>query len=108
FSTNTTKPMKSFCSPWLRPCAKNTARWFQRDFVLQIDDPGLPDRWDMIKPEPTVEEYRKFAKLRIEAVNHALRHSGREGALPPLLGQLARSAYSRLAAGTHRRSGSRG
>jgi 5-methyltetrahydropteroyltriglutamate--homocysteine methyltransferase len=41
-------------------------------FVLQIDDPGLPDWWDMIKPEPTVEAYRKFAKLRIEAVNHAL------------------------------------
>ncbi len=41
-------------------------------FVLQIDDPGLPDWWDMIKPEPTVEEYRKFANLRIEAVNHAL------------------------------------
>ena len=41
-------------------------------FMLQIDDPGLPDWWDMIKPEPTVEEYRKFAKLRIEAVNHAL------------------------------------
>jgi 5-methyltetrahydropteroyltriglutamate--homocysteine methyltransferase len=42
-------------------------------FVLQIDDPGLPDWWDMIKPAPTVEAYRKFAKLRIEAVNHALR-----------------------------------
>jgi 5-methyltetrahydropteroyltriglutamate--homocysteine methyltransferase len=41
-------------------------------FVLQIDDPGLPDWWDMIKPKPTVEAYRKFAKLRIEAVNHAL------------------------------------
>jgi 5-methyltetrahydropteroyltriglutamate--homocysteine methyltransferase len=41
-------------------------------FVLQVDDPGLPDWWDMIKPEPTVEEYRKFAKLRIDAVNHAL------------------------------------
>jgi 5-methyltetrahydropteroyltriglutamate--homocysteine methyltransferase len=41
-------------------------------FVLQIDDPGLPDWWDMIKPEPSVQAYRKFAKLRIEAVNHAL------------------------------------
>jgi 5-methyltetrahydropteroyltriglutamate--homocysteine methyltransferase len=41
-------------------------------FVLQIDDPGLPDWWDMIKPKPTLEDYRKFAKLRIEAVNHAL------------------------------------
>jgi 5-methyltetrahydropteroyltriglutamate--homocysteine methyltransferase len=41
-------------------------------FVLQIDDPGLPDWWDMLKPEPTIEAYRKFAKLRIDAVNHAL------------------------------------
>jgi 5-methyltetrahydropteroyltriglutamate--homocysteine methyltransferase len=41
-------------------------------FVLQIDDPGLPDWWDMLKPEPSVEEYRKFARLRIEAVNRAL------------------------------------
>jgi 5-methyltetrahydropteroyltriglutamate--homocysteine methyltransferase len=41
-------------------------------FVLQIDDPGLPDWWDMIKPAPTVEAYRRFAKLRIDAVNHAL------------------------------------
>jgi 5-methyltetrahydropteroyltriglutamate--homocysteine methyltransferase len=41
-------------------------------FVLQIDDPGLPDWWDMLKPEPSVEEYRKVARLRIDAVNHAL------------------------------------
>jgi 5-methyltetrahydropteroyltriglutamate--homocysteine methyltransferase len=41
-------------------------------FVLQIDDPGLPDWWDMLKPEPSVEEYRKFARLRIDAVNRAL------------------------------------
>jgi 5-methyltetrahydropteroyltriglutamate--homocysteine methyltransferase len=26
----------------------------------------------MLKPEPTIEAYRKFAKLRIDAVNHAL------------------------------------
>ena len=41
-------------------------------FVLQIDDPGLPDWWDMLKPEPSVADYRKFAQLRIDAVNHAL------------------------------------
>ncbi len=41
-------------------------------FVLQIDDPGLPDWWDMLKPEPTVESYRRFARLRIDAVNRAL------------------------------------
>ncbi len=41
-------------------------------FVLQIDDPGLPDSWDMIKPAPTVEAYRRFARLRVDALNHAL------------------------------------
>jgi methionine synthase II (cobalamin-independent) len=40
--------------------------------VLQIDDPGLPDWWDMLKPEPTIEAYRKIRRLRIDAVNHAL------------------------------------
>jgi 5-methyltetrahydropteroyltriglutamate--homocysteine methyltransferase len=41
--------------------------------VLQIDDPSLPDNWDMINPEPSLEEYKKFAMVRIEALNHALR-----------------------------------
>jgi 5-methyltetrahydropteroyltriglutamate--homocysteine methyltransferase len=41
-------------------------------FILQIDDPGLPDWWDMLKPEPEIAAYRKFAALRIEAVNQAL------------------------------------
>jgi 5-methyltetrahydropteroyltriglutamate--homocysteine methyltransferase len=29
-------------------------------FVLQLDDPGLPDTWDMADPEPPIDEYRKF------------------------------------------------
>jgi 5-methyltetrahydropteroyltriglutamate--homocysteine methyltransferase len=42
-------------------------------FILQIDDPGLPDSWDMLKPALSVAEYcGKFAKLRIDALNHAL------------------------------------
>ncbi len=41
-------------------------------FVLQIDDPGVATSWDMIKPEPTVAEYRKYLKVRIDALNHAL------------------------------------
>jgi 5-methyltetrahydropteroyltriglutamate--homocysteine methyltransferase len=44
----------------------------RQGFVLQIDDPGLPDWWEMLKPEPAGEEYRKFARPRIVAVNHAL------------------------------------
>jgi 5-methyltetrahydropteroyltriglutamate--homocysteine methyltransferase len=41
-------------------------------FVLQLDDPGLSDGWDSLNPALSVEEYQKFARLRIEAVNHAL------------------------------------
>jgi 5-methyltetrahydropteroyltriglutamate--homocysteine methyltransferase len=40
--------------------------------VLQLDDPGLSDGWDSLNPALSVEEYQKYAALRIEAVNHAL------------------------------------
>jgi 5-methyltetrahydropteroyltriglutamate--homocysteine methyltransferase len=40
--------------------------------VLQIDDPSLPDNWDMIDPEPPLEEFKKFCRMRIDALNHAL------------------------------------
>jgi 5-methyltetrahydropteroyltriglutamate--homocysteine methyltransferase len=39
---------------------------------LQIDDPDLPDGWQMF-PEMSVDDYRKYATLRVEAINHALR-----------------------------------
>jgi len=41
-------------------------------FILQIDDPGVATSWDMIKPEPSVAEYRRYLKIRIDALNHAL------------------------------------
>src|SRR6516164_1738886 len=41
--------------------------------VLQIDDPSLPDNWDMINPEPPLNEFKKFEQVRMEALNHALR-----------------------------------
>jgi 5-methyltetrahydropteroyltriglutamate--homocysteine methyltransferase len=41
--------------------------------VLQIDDPSLPDNWDMINPEPPLGEFKKYERVRIEALNHALR-----------------------------------
>ncbi len=41
-------------------------------FILQIDDPGAATSWDMIKPEPTVQDYRRHLKIRIDALNHAL------------------------------------
>jgi 5-methyltetrahydropteroyltriglutamate--homocysteine methyltransferase len=41
-------------------------------FMLQIDDPDLADGWQMY-PDMSVEAYRKYAMLRVEALNHALR-----------------------------------
>jgi len=41
-------------------------------FILQIDDPGLGETWDMIIPAPTLAEYRKMQAINIEALNHAL------------------------------------
>ena len=41
-------------------------------FILQLDDPGLPGAWDMLDPQPSVEEYRRYASLRVEILNHAL------------------------------------
>ena len=41
-------------------------------FILQIDDPGLPGAWDMLDPQPTLAEYRRYALLRVDVLNHAL------------------------------------
>ena len=42
-------------------------------FILQIDDPRIVTEYDSLDPAPTAEEYRKFAAVRIEALNHALK-----------------------------------
>jgi 5-methyltetrahydropteroyltriglutamate--homocysteine methyltransferase len=41
-------------------------------FILQIDDPGLADKFGMFYPPITIAEFRKHADLRIEATNWAL------------------------------------
>jgi 5-methyltetrahydropteroyltriglutamate--homocysteine methyltransferase len=40
--------------------------------LLQIDDPDLPDGWQA-HPDMDVASYVKWAELRIDALNHALR-----------------------------------
>lgn len=45
--------------------------------LLQIDDPDLPDCWNCL-PDMEVEEYLKYAAMRVEALNHALRGIPRE------------------------------
>jgi 5-methyltetrahydropteroyltriglutamate--homocysteine methyltransferase len=41
-------------------------------FILQIDDPGLGETWDMLMPAPPLEDYRRMQARNIEALNHAL------------------------------------
>jgi 5-methyltetrahydropteroyltriglutamate--homocysteine methyltransferase len=41
-------------------------------FLLQIDDPDLPDGWACL-PDIELADYRKYAALRVDALNHALR-----------------------------------
>lgn len=41
--------------------------------ILQLDDPAIAENWDQINPAPSVEEYKKFTMVRIEALNHAIR-----------------------------------
>jgi 5-methyltetrahydropteroyltriglutamate--homocysteine methyltransferase len=41
-------------------------------FILQIDDPGLGETWDMMIPAPPLEDYRRLQARNIAALNHAL------------------------------------
>ena len=42
-------------------------------FILQIDDPDLGDGWQMF-PQMSTADYHKYAEMRIDALNHALRN----------------------------------
>lgn len=41
--------------------------------MLQLDDPAIAENWDQINPEPSVEDYRRFTMVRVEALKHAIR-----------------------------------
>jgi len=41
--------------------------------VLQLDDPAIAENWDQVNPEPSVDAYKKFTMVRVDALNHALR-----------------------------------
>jgi 5-methyltetrahydropteroyltriglutamate--homocysteine methyltransferase len=41
--------------------------------ILQVDDPCIAENWDQIVPEPSVDDYKKFTRVRVEALNHAIR-----------------------------------
>ena len=41
--------------------------------ILQLDDPCIAENWDQINPAPSVEDYKRFTMVRVEALNHAIR-----------------------------------
>ena len=41
--------------------------------ILQVDDAFLPWTYDLMVPPATMEDYREWAQLRVDALNHALR-----------------------------------
>ncbi|HEX3834026.1 MAG TPA: cobalamin-independent methionine synthase II family protein [Solirubrobacteraceae bacterium] len=41
--------------------------------MLQLDDPAIAENWDQINPAPSVEAYKRFTRVRVEALNHAIR-----------------------------------
>ncbi|HEX5194690.1 MAG TPA: cobalamin-independent methionine synthase II family protein [Solirubrobacteraceae bacterium] len=41
--------------------------------MLQLDDPAIAENWDQINPAPSVQDYRRFTMVQIEALNHAIR-----------------------------------
>jgi 5-methyltetrahydropteroyltriglutamate--homocysteine methyltransferase len=41
--------------------------------VVQIDEPSFAENWDQFDPAPSLEDYRAFTMVRVEALNHALR-----------------------------------
>jgi 5-methyltetrahydropteroyltriglutamate--homocysteine methyltransferase len=41
--------------------------------VLQLDDPAIAENWDQINPAPSVADYQRFTRKRVEALNHAIR-----------------------------------
>jgi hypothetical protein len=60
---------KGVCSPGVGRSSPPV----EAGIMLQLDDPAIAENWDMINPEPSVEDYKKFSMVRIEALNHAIR-----------------------------------
>jgi 5-methyltetrahydropteroyltriglutamate--homocysteine methyltransferase len=46
--------------------------------IVQIDEPSFAENWDQFNPAPSVDNYRAFTTVRVEALNHALRDIPRE------------------------------
>jgi 5-methyltetrahydropteroyltriglutamate--homocysteine methyltransferase len=64
---------EEFLYAWAEAMREEYKAILDAGLILQLDDPATATGWDMIDPEPKVEDYQKFTMIRIEALNHALR-----------------------------------
>ncbi len=64
---------EEFLYAWAEALREEYKAIVEAGLILQLDDPATATGWDMIDPEPRVEDYQKFTMVRIEALNHALR-----------------------------------
>jgi len=67
------KSDEGFLYAWAEAMREEYKAIVDAGLVLQLDDPATATGWDMIDPEPKVEDYRKFTMIRVEVLNHALR-----------------------------------
>ena len=42
-------------------------------YIVQLDDPAIGENWDQQKNEPSVEGYRRYTKMQIDALNHSIK-----------------------------------
>ncbi len=42
-------------------------------FTVQLDDPAIGENWDQQKNEPSIEGYRRYTKMQIDALNHSIK-----------------------------------
>ena len=69
----TIRRTKPFLKRLLQLSALSTRRSSMRASCCRLDDPGLPDTWDMLDPHPTLSKSTNVTPmLRIDALNHAL------------------------------------
>jgi 5-methyltetrahydropteroyltriglutamate--homocysteine methyltransferase len=41
--------------------------------IVQLDDPAIGENWDQQKNEPSIEGYRRYTMMQIEALNHSIK-----------------------------------
>ncbi|WP_257202151.1 cobalamin-independent methionine synthase II family protein [Corynebacterium cystitidis] len=47
-------------------------------FTVQLDAPDLAESWDQINPEPSLEDYRAWLRIRVDAINSAIKDLPKE------------------------------